>query len=132
VTIIKNTKNFLWRKISKTILNSHKDLYVCGTYIPPEKSKYFDKEIFDELEKDINQFSSRANVVILGDLNARTGKTNDSLSNEGNKHIQDQSEYSLQTKERESFDLTINNHGKCLIEICKNNDLRILNGRTRG
>ncbi len=50
-------------------------------------------------------------VVIFGHLNARTGKINDSLPNEENKHIQDQSEYSLQTKERESFDLTINNHG---------------------
>ena len=43
MTIIKNTKNFLWSKISKTILNSNKDLYICGTYIPPEKSNYFDK-----------------------------------------------------------------------------------------
>jgi hypothetical protein len=37
VNIIKNTKNILWSKISKEILNSDLDLYVCGTYIPPEK-----------------------------------------------------------------------------------------------
>jgi hypothetical protein len=33
---------------------------------------------------------------------------------------------------RESFDNYINKHGKCLIEICKNCNLRILNGRSLG
>ena len=32
---------------------------------------------------------------------------------------------------RENFD-KINNHGKCLTELCKNCNLRILNGRTKG
>ena len=59
----------------------------------------------------------------MGDFNARTGTINQSLSNEGNQYIQDQSESSFQTKKRESFDPVINNHGKCLLEICKNNDL---------
>ena len=131
-TTIKNSKNFLWIKISKTILNSNKDLYICGTYIPPEKSNYFDPEIFEEIEQDIITFSTRGNIIILGDLNARTGKINECLSDDGHTHIQDQSEHSLQTKGRESFDLTINNHGKHLINICKSYDLKILNGRTRG
>ena len=132
IIVIKNTKNFIWSRISKEILNCDKDVYVCGTYIPPEKSNYFDKEIFDELENDINQFSSKANIIVLGDFNARTGKLHDFLSDEGSKHIQDTSEHSNQTTERENFDLTINNHGKRLIAICKTNDLRILNGRTKG
>jgi exonuclease III len=127
-----NTKNFLWSKISKEALNSDKDLYICGTYIPPEKSQYYDKDIFEEFENDINQISPSSNIIILGDFNARTGKLNDALSDEGNKHVPDKSEQSHQTPERESFDLTVNNHGENLIEICKNNDLRILNGRTKG
>ena len=45
VTITKNTKNFLWCKISKEILNLDLDLYICGTYIPPEKSNYFNTNI---------------------------------------------------------------------------------------
>jgi hypothetical protein len=40
VSIIKNTKKFFWSKISNEILNSDRDLYMCGTYIPHEKSKY--------------------------------------------------------------------------------------------
>ena len=31
VTTVKNTKNFLWSKISKEILKNDTDLYICGT-----------------------------------------------------------------------------------------------------
>ncbi len=132
VTIVKNTKNFLWSKISKEILKNDTDLYICGTYIPPEKSNYFDEEIFEEFENDIIRFSSRGNVVTLGDFNARTNKLDDFVSSEGSELIHDTSENSLHPTERQNFDSVINNHGKKLIEICKNCDLRILNGRTMG
>ena len=114
INVVINTKNFLWSKISKEALNSDKDLYICGTYIPPEKSQYYDKDIFEEFENDINQISPSSNIIILGDFNARTGKLNDALSDEGNKHVPDKSEQSHQTPERESFDLTVNNHGENL------------------
>ena len=42
------------------------------------------------------------------------------------------SENSLCPTERQNFDSVINNHGKQLIEICKNCDLRIFNGGTMG
>ena len=132
VSIVKNTKNFIWSKISKEILSSDTDLYICGTYIPPEKSKYFDPEIFEEFENDITHFSSKANVITLGDFNARTSKQEDFVSNEGNEYIPDTSENSFYLKDRQNFDTSINNHGKKLIEICKTCDLRILNGRTLG
>ena len=105
---MKNTKNFIWSKI------------------------YFDPEIFEEFEKDIIHFSSKANVTTLGDFNARTSKQEDFVSNEGNEYIPDTSENSFYLKERQNFDTSINNHGKKLIEICKTCDLRILNGRTLG
>jgi hypothetical protein len=43
---------------------------LCGVYIPPEKSAYFDEEIFDELENDIVSFASKGNTMILGDFNS--------------------------------------------------------------
>jgi hypothetical protein len=50
-------------------------------YIPPEKSTYFDKEIFDELESDIGliYFNSKGNTMILGDFNGRTNTLGDIL-----------------------------------------------------
>ena len=44
----------------------------------------------------------------------------------------DQSEFSLRSIQRNSFDNDINNHGKRLLEICRSADLRILNGRVNG
>ena len=44
----------------------------------------------------------------------------------------DQSEFSLRSIQRNTFDNEINNHGKRLLELGRNTDLRILNGRVNG
>ena len=125
--------NFLWFKIEKSFLNSVKDIYVCGVYIPPCNSKYFDLEIFDQLERDIVHFSTIGSVILMGDFNSRTGKYSDTVSQEGNSIItNDQSESAFQPAQRNSFDNLLNSHGKKLLEICKNLDLRIVNGRVNG
>ena len=69
----------------------------------------------------------------MGDLNSRTGKYPDSVSQEGSNIItNDQSEYALSFNQRNSFDNELNNHGKRLLEICRSADIRILNGRLSG
>jgi hypothetical protein len=70
--------------------------------------------------------------MLLGDFNARTSKLEDFVSKEGSTFIGDITETSYTPKNRENFDSTVNNHGKCLIELCKTCNLRILNGRTLG
>ena len=52
---------------------------MCGIYIPPSNSLYFQPEMFEELEKDIEHFSSHGSILPKGDLNARTGKYSDSV-----------------------------------------------------
>lgn len=131
VSVAKKSKNFLWCKISKEMLSTNIDLFVCGVYIPPEKSSYFDNEIFDELENDLASFSSKGNTMVLGDFNARTSKLEDFISKDGNNFIIDASENCLHPKNRQNCDNNINNHGKQLINICKNTDMRIINGRTK-
>ena len=132
VSIVKKSKNVLWCKISKNLLSTNTDLFLCGVYIPPEKSTYFEEEIFDELEADILSFSSKGNTMVLGDFNARTSKMRDFVSKEGNDFITDASENCFCPQDRENFDNNINNHGKKLINLCKNTDMRIINGRTKG
>ena len=132
VTVEKLTKNFLWCRIDKSISNSQKDLFLCGVYIPPIKSTYFDQEIFENLEADILHYSQKGNVMLLGDFNARTSKLEDFISHEGNTFINDITENSFIPVKRNNFDGTINQHGKWLIELCKTCNLRILNGRTLG
>ena len=130
VTIERLTKNTLWCRIDKSLLNSTKHLYLCGIYIPPIKSHYFDEDIFEKLE--ILQFSQKGNMLLLGDFNARTSKLDDFISKEGNTFIKDITENSAHPPKRNNFDSSVNDHGKVLLQLCKNCNLRILNGRTLG
>ena len=85
------------------------------------------------LEQDITDFSSTGSIILMGDFNSRTGKYPDTVSQEGNNVItNDQSESAFQPTQRNSFDNVLNSHGKRLLEICKNLDLRIINGRVNG
>ena len=42
------------------MLNAKNDLFLCGVYIPPEKSVYFENEVFDKLGNDVAFFASKA------------------------------------------------------------------------
>ena len=132
VTIERLTKNTLWCRIDKSLLNSTKHLYLCGIYIPPIKSHYFDEDIFEKLETEILEFSQKGNTLLLGDFNARTSKLDDFISKEGNTFIKDITENSAHPPKRNNFDSSVNDHGKLLLQLCKNCNLRILNGRTLG
>ena len=134
IELIKTSENFIWCKISKSILQKRKDLYICSVYIPPENSTYFDPDIFETLENEIDYFLRLGhNVLLLGDFNARTSNNNDTINTEGSDFITgDLSDLSLKTVLRNSFDSAYNSHGNKLISFCKSLDLKILNGRVRG
>ena len=130
VSIQKSSPNFLWFTITNQCSKTEKDLYVCGTYIPPQNSCYFLTDLFGELENDVERFSCLRSILIIGDFNCRAGKYSDSVCQEGNTVItNDESEFSLYGTQRNGIDNELNNHGKRLLEICRNTDLGILNGR---
>ena len=64
-------------------------------YIPPHNSNYFCPDLFDELENDIEKFSTLGSVLILGDFNSRTGKYSDIVCQEGNTLITNDQSQSL-------------------------------------
>jgi hypothetical protein len=70
--------------------------------------------------------------MLLGDFNVQTSKLEDFISKEGNIFINDITDNSFIPAKRNNFDSSVNEHGKRLIELCKNCNLRILNGRTHG
>ena len=64
-----------------------------GLYIPPKKTNYYYPEQFEELEKDILNFATKGSIPLMGDFNARTGNTLDSVCHDRNNIIvNDQSE----------------------------------------
>ena len=130
---MKASSNVVWCKISKTVLGRQKDLFMGGLYIPPTYSPYFDDNLFENLEHDVEKFSKLGNIMMLGDFNARTGFASDFVSKEGNDVItNDCSALSREVKQRKNFDENLNSHGKSLLDLCLAFDLNILNGRILG
>ena len=131
--MIQHSNNSLWCKLSKYVFGYTNDTYICGLYIPPHNSSHFNSDIFDQLQTDVTNYATKGFILLLGDFNARTGNYTDTVSKDGNDNIKnDRSEVSLLQPIRNSFDNVLNNHGKRLLQICKNCDLKILNGRTNG
>ena len=89
------------------ILYMNFNIIICGIYIPPVTSKYFEDH-FDIL--DIYS-STEKHVLICGDLNARVG----------NLKQLNGFEY------KNNPDNEINQHGKALVDMCESNDMIPLN-----
>ncbi len=68
----------LWLKIDKKLTNIEEDLILGVLYVPPEKSRFFNDEMFLNLEREIGNFSQKYKYMMLtGDMNARTAKLKD-------------------------------------------------------
>lgn len=57
--------NFSWFKIDRSYTKTAKDVYIWGLYIPPHNSKYFIPELFEELEKDIENFACKGRATSM-------------------------------------------------------------------
>ena len=112
-------------------MGTEKHVFLCRAYIPPINSKYYNSELFEELENDVSEFSSMGQIVLFF-LNARTGKYNDHIADDKIYAIPASLETSFIPFCRNNYDNALNDQGKHLLQICKNFDLRILNGKIRG
>ncbi len=76
---VKITPYLMWFTIDKSIFfEQNKTVKVCFAYNPPKNSKYCDKEFYDEISRDLLEFSHmKCPVIIMGDLNSRTGELKD-------------------------------------------------------
>ena len=90
--------------------------------------------MFEQIEADIAHFSQRGNIIISGDLNARTGQENDFIMNDYTNYIPLPPDYQMDNpiRKRLNQDKICRGFGKSLIDLCKTTGLRILNGRTLG
>ena len=125
VTLLNTGINFIWCKLNRLCFGLEKDIYICGVYIPPQNSTYFSPDIFEQLENDINFYSSQGSILLFGDLNARTGKYNDFIETPHRCFLDvDIEENVTPIALRKNCDNVLNEHGKALLNICKNSDLR--------
>uniref|UniRef100_A0A671UAW8 ribonuclease H n=1 Tax=Sparus aurata TaxID=8175 RepID=A0A671UAW8_SPAAU len=135
IEIIKKVESHIWLKISKEIICADQHVYLCAIYIPPSESPYYNEDIFSTLEGEINQFKTLGNVLICGDLNARTGEKADTINIQGDQHSGLPGETCFPLPElppRHNFDKITNTSGTQLLQLCRTLGLYIVNGRLRG
>ena len=145
VTFHKSSNEYvLWVTIDKAITSLPEQLMIGAIYVPPENSRFFNIDEFDIFENSIIEMCHKHKYVMLaGDFNSRTGHLSDfvgsdqSLLNYFDIELEDQSALDQHTileqlsipLERSSEDSITNSHGSRLIDICRNNNLFILNSR---
>ena len=102
-----NTEGQIW--VTLNFLVAYK---LGGVYIPPDDSPYFQQCDIGELAAHTTQ---SGNIVVLGDLNGRVSVPN--LLNTNN----------IPYIYKGVVDRTLNARGKCLLNICSNNSLVVVN-----
>ena len=139
-----NDEDILWLKVNNKLFPDNNDMYVCCAYISPKSSCRYtpdDTCKLDILDNDVLKYKNRhiGRIVILDDLNCRTGIENDFIESHFSNsfvitpeldgiYIDDIVSEHIH-RQRNSDDQVINENGKKLLKICKNDNLFIVNGR---
>ena len=138
------SKLALWFTISKRIILSDDELHCGIVYIPPYRSKYAPDDPYLELQNEIDKYAAKSkNVLLFGDFNSRVGinrdfvvcdryisefQGNEELFQENTSILNYFDSYNIPLQ-RNSADLTVNFYGQQLLDLCRYNNLFILNGR---
>ena len=129
------SKNTIWCKLDKTYFNFPKDIHLGTVYLSPSNSERSNSEdLMGELEIEMLHFLQKGDIIVQGDLNARTGDIQETISEDDKEFLNVPEDYEADEQHnRQSQDLgTVNARGRNLLEICTALNLRILNGRIVG
>ena len=129
-----NIENTLVFKAKKELFGMGRDVMMFCSYVPPQGSPYYllTEEtsgilMLEECMINVLQTYSECDVIICGDLNARTGMMNTGHAAEWYEARND-----VFAENRSSEDCKINEFGLSLMSILIAFDLIILNGNIRG
>ena len=94
-------------------------------------------DIYEDLGNKLAQCSTKGSIILQGDLNARSKQLPDYIVDEENEYapVPPPALYDIDTvatETRWNMDRGSNSYGPKLIEFCKTEPLRILNGRKLG
>ncbi|XP_063436376.1 uncharacterized protein LOC134717812 [Mytilus trossulus] len=133
-----NSKFVLWCKISKFLNNE--DIIFGVVYIPPEYTSYSSPDAFNEIESEYLELSTTfEHIFIIGDFNARTSNEKDYVFIDDKDisidlecvSINDVCNLELYNipRDRIIMDKGKTRYGNDLLDLCKCNNLFIMNGR---
>lgn len=109
---------------------------LCVIYNPPKYSKYENKDFFAAVKTEILNMEYKyadADLIIVGDLNGRVGEIQEWDNENETKYGNIRGEgigYELENRKNE--DKEVNEFGRKIINLCKELELIILNGRRNG
>ena len=130
---IKN-EDSIWLKIKKEKSGEHEDIFIGLLYISPSKNSKANEKYFFDLYEEILGLKQKGEVIVMGDLNARTGLEDDIIKIDkfDNVDIPNINQNNDIPSRNSEDKLTANQRGKELIELCKALKLAIVNGRKNG
>ena len=120
--------------LKKDFFGLEHDIHILFTYASPFTSPYTisrNKNIIEKIETKI--VDGRNTYLVMGDLNGRTKDGEDFVRDDSDEHSPINIPFYTKdtTMERNNRDLhAIDSQGKLILDLCKSNSLRILNGRT--
>jgi hypothetical protein len=138
-----NSNSILWIKLNKQAIGF--DCLICAIYLPCEGSIHHKSDFFDRIYSDIVNLNTKYNypILLLGDFNSRTGILNDFITIEDSTadavgiDLQENDIFNVKSElenlnisvKRYNSDKKTNNNGVKLIELCKDMNIKIVNGR---
>lgn len=133
VSIVKEDmhKRYLWLKIS---LPDDKLIFVAGCYIPHHDSNFYacldiDRDQpFVDLEEDIAQYKNKGEVIVFGDLNARTKVLQHDTQLVDMPHVSRGMDESFMYKRSSNDAKEPDHYGKSLLHMCNSTGMLIANG----
>ena len=126
-------------RLNKEFFNLSKDVVIIFAYCSPQNSSYLVRtqiDPFEDLEDKIRVIEDDTDILVMGDLNARTGVELDFIEHDNDQNIPTpENMYETDSPiniPRGNMDRAINKYGQSLLELCKTVPLRICNGRKLG
>ena len=138
--LVKNESNsdYIICRLDKNFFKFDKDLYIVNVYVKPQNStactiQHSGLDTIKLIETTINDLRNHGDVLLCGDFNSRIGQDPGMIENESTDFIPLPSDYEPdEFIPRNSLDTSRNTYGTHFINLVKNNQLLILNGRTLG
>jgi len=136
-TVNKSHDDYVWFKLDKAFFGLENNIYLCAAYLPHGNSCYLverEQDVLESIESDITKYTHDGYIMLLGDLNARTGTLSDYIVDDNDRISCEDHLYKVDDtiSPRKNEDTIVNNRGEKLGELCVQCQLRILNGRTLG
>ena len=137
-------ESIAWLKLKSTFFGWDRDILIACIYFPPDGSSYIHStnsrtDYFVILQEQLSKYLEECDVILCGDLNARTGGLSEIPEyingNEGgltdfcDSLLHSNETYIPDLGKRVTRDKQVNEYGRCLINTCKVAGLCILNGR---